>query len=324
MRLFTFQRAQSVDEAVKAQGAFLAGGTSLVDPMKIEVLNPDKVIDITRIGLDKIQEEASGLRIGALATNTDVAEHPLVKQKLPALSEALLSGASPQLRNVATVGGNLLQRTRCAYYRDLGTRCNKREPGSGCDAIDGWTRMHAILGGSEQCIAAHPSDMCVALAALEAVVRVRSATGSDRDLPIAELHLLPGDHPEREFALQPGELITSVFVPATPLAAKSRYIKVRDRQAYAFALASCAAAVEIDGGVVKVARFALGGVGTKPWRVPQAEAMLTGQRADKAAFAKAAARALEGAQPRKHNAFKVELAKRAVVRALSLAAGVAT
>ena len=316
MRLFTFQRAQAVDDAVKAGGAFLAGGTSLVDLMKIEVLNPDKLVDINRLGLTQIEEESNGLRIGALATNTDVAESPLVKEKAPALSEALLSGASPQLRNVATVGGNLLQRTRCAYYRDLGTRCNKREPGAGCDAIEGWTRMHAVLGTSANCIAAHPSDMCVALYALDAVVRT-----SLRDLPVGELHLLPGDHPEREFALQPGELVLSVFVPAAP---RSRYLKVRDRQSYAFALASCAAAVEIDGAVVRRARFALGGVGTKPWRVAEAEAMLAGQPAEKTIFARAASRALEGAQPSRDNKFKVELARRTAVRALSLAAGAAS
>ncbi len=315
MRLFTFQRAKTVDEAVQAQGAYLAGGTSLIDLMKIEVLNPARVVDVTRLPLGKIEALPDGIHLGALATNTDVAEHPEVKNRLPALSQALLSGASPQLRNVATVAGNLLQRTRCAYYRDLGTRCNKREPGAGCDALEGWTRMHAILGGSEQCIAAHPSDMCVALAALEAVVRTNR-----RDLPIADLHLLPGDHPEREIALQPGELILGVFVPATPLAARSRYVKVRDRQAYAFALASCAAALQVENGVVRAARFALGGVGTRPWRVPEAEKLLEGEKPGPAVFTRAAERALQGARTRPDNAFKVELAKRTVVRAFSLAA----
>ncbi len=308
MRPFAFQRALSVDEAVRAQGAFLAGGTSLVDLMKIEVLNPDRVVDITRLPLKEIKAEGDGIRIGALATNTDVAESPLVKERAPVLSEALLSGASPQLRNAATVGGNLLQRTRCAYYRDLAARCNKREPGSGCDAQAGWTRMHAIVGGSEQCIALHPSDMCVALLALDAVVKT-----NERELPVSQLHLLPADHPEREFALHPGELIVSVFVPAAP---KSRYVKVRDRQAFAFALASCAA---ISDG--RRFRFALGGVGTKPWRVREAEELLDNQPPSRELFAKAAARALEGAKTTRDNAFKVELAKRTAVRALSLAAG---
>jgi xanthine dehydrogenase YagS FAD-binding subunit len=320
MRLFTFQRAGTVDEAVRSGGTFLAGGTSLVDLMKLEVLNADRVVDVTRIaGLRTIEIEGQGIRLGALATNSEVAAHPDVQKRLPALSQALLSGASPQLRNVATVGGNLLQRTRCAYYRDLATRCNKREPGAGCDAQEGWTRMHAVLGGSKHCIAAHPSDMCVALAALDARVRLRGPQG-DRELPLTELHLLPGDHPEREFALNPGELITSVFVPATPLAAHSHYVKARDRQSYAFALASCAAALEVQGGVVREARIALGGVATKPWRAPEAEQALLGQRADDAAFRKAAEIALRGAAPKPDNKFKIELAKRCIVRALTEAA----
>ncbi len=260
------------------------------------------------------------LQIGALASNTAVAEHPEVRRRAPGLSEALLSGASPQLRNAATVGGNLLQRTRCAYYRDLATRCNKREPGSGCDALEGWTRMHAILGTSDQCIASHPSDMCVALYALDATVRVRGPDG-ERELAISDLHLLPGAHPEREFSLGPGELITAVRVPLGDLSARSRYLKVRDRQSYAFALTSCAAAVQMEGGVIRSARFALGGVGTKPWRVPEAERSLQGERATRETFARAAEIALQGAKPRRDNAFKVELAKRTAVRALMLSAG---
>ena len=323
MRLFTFQRAADVDGAVRAaaqpEAAFLAGGTSLVDLMKIEVLNPAHLVDVGRLDLSRIEAQPDGLRIGALATNADVAEHPAVKRHLPALSEALLSGASPQLRNAATVGGNLLQRTRCAYYRDLSTACNKRQPGAGCAALDGWTRMHAILGTSDRCIAAHPSDMCVALAALDATVHVRGPAG-ERDVPFGELHLLPGEHPEREFALQPGELITSVFVPTKPLAARSRYVKVRDRMSYAFALASCAAALDLQSGAIRAARIALGGVGTKPWRAPEAEAALTGQRPEPSAFARAAEIALRGARTRRDNAFKVELAKRTVVRALRRAA----
>lgn len=320
MRLFTFQRAGSVAEAIQAGGTFLAGGTSLVDLMKLEVLNADRLVDVGRVQeLRGIVSSQDGIQLGAMATNSEVAMHPDVQKRLPGLSQALLSGASPQIRNAATVAGNLLQRTRCAYYRDLGTRCNKREPGAGCDAQQGWTRMHAILGGSEHCIATHPSDMCVALAALDATVRVRGPQG-ERELPVTELHLLPGDHPEREFALQPGELITSVFVPATPLAAHSRYVKARDRASYAFALASCAGALDVQGGSIKAARIALGGVGTKPWRVPEAEQALAGRKPERAAFRDAAEIALHGAAPRPDNKFKIELAKRCIVRALTEAA----
>jgi len=323
MRLFTFQRATSVEDALTAGSgaAFLAGGTNLVDLMKIEVLNPERVVDVGRLELAKIEVRDRALEIGALASNTAVAEHREVRRAAPGLSEALLSGASPQLRNAATVGGNLLQRTRCAYYRDVGTRCNKREPGSGCDAMEGWTRMHAVLGVSDKCIAAHPSDMCVALYALDAVVRVRGPAG-EREIPIGDLHLLPGDHPDHEFSLRPGELITAVRVPIGALAARSRYVKVRDRQAYAFALASCAAAVQVQGGMVRAARFALGGVGTKPWRVPEAERSMEGQAPTRATFAAAAEIALRGAKPRRDNAFKLELAKRTAVRALMLSAEV--
>jgi xanthine dehydrogenase YagS FAD-binding subunit len=323
MRPFTYQRAGSESEAVQAgavqETAFLAGGTSLVDLMKLEVLQPAHVVDVSRLALTRIATDRDGLRIGALATNAAVAEHEEVRRRFPVLCEALLSGASPQLRNVATVGGNLLQRTRCAYFRDLATACNKRTPGSGCAALSGWTRMHAVLGTSDRCIAAHPSDMCVALAALEAVVRVRGPQG-ERDIPIGAFHLLPGDHPEREFALEPGELITSVFVPATPAAARSRYVKVRDRASYAFALASCAAGLEVRAGSIAAARVALGGVGTKPWRAVEAERALLGQPPTRSTFQRAAETALAGARPQGDNAFKVELAKRTMVRALSLAA----
>ena len=322
MRLFTFQRAANVDDAVAAgaRSAFLAGGTNLVDLMKIEVLNPERVVDLGRLDLRRIEVRDGVLEIGALASNTAVAEHGEVRRLAPGLSEALLSGASPQLRNAATVGGNLLQRTRCAYYRDVGTRCNKRQPGSGCDAMEGWTRMHAVLGTSDRCIAAHPSDMCVALYALDARVRVRGPSG-EREFPVSDLHLLPGDHPEREFALQPGELITSVRLPVTGLAGRSRYVKVRDRQSYAFALASCCAAVQVQGRAIRAARFALGGVGTRPWRAAEAEQSMIGQPARQETYARAAEIALRGARPRRDNAFKVELAKRTAVRALTLSAG---
>jgi xanthine dehydrogenase YagS FAD-binding subunit len=323
MRQIAYQRPGSVDEAMQAaaqpEAAFLAGGTSLVDLMKLEVLNPARVVDVTRLDLSRIEARADGIRLGATATNSAVAVHPEVKRRLPGLSEAVLSGASPQLRNVATVAGNLMQRTRCAYYRDLSTRCNKRNPGAGCDALDGWTRMHAILGGSDRCIALHPSDMCVALAALDATIHVRGPRG-ERDIPFGEFHLLPGDHPEREFALDPGELVTSVFVPATAAAARSRYLKVRDRISYAFALASCAAAVEVANGRIQVARIALGGVGTKPWRAVEAERTLVGEAPRPEAFRRAADVALRDAHPRRDNAFKVELAKRTLVRTLTLSA----
>ena len=322
MRLFSFQRAADVDDAVSAgaRAAFLAGGTNLVDLMKIEVLDPERVVDVSRLDLRRIEVRDGAIEIGALASNTAVAEHGEVRRLAPGLSEALLSGASPQLRNAATVGGNLLQRTRCAYYRDVGTRCNKRQPGSGCDALEGWTRMHAVVGTSDHCIAAHPSDMCVALYALDARVRVRGPAG-EREFPVSELHLLPGDRPDREFSLQPGELITSVRVPLGDLAARSRYVKVRDRQSYAFALASCAAAVLVQGGAIRAARLALGGVGTRPWRVAEAEQSMIGKPAAPETYAHAAEIALRGAKPRRDNAFKVELAKRTAVRALTLSAG---
>jgi xanthine dehydrogenase YagS FAD-binding subunit len=320
---FAFERARDIGGAVKSGSsdgaAFLAGGTTLVDLMKLEVLKPARLIDVSGLDLSRIEVTRRGVRIGALATNTDIAQNPELKQQFPVISEALLAGASPQLRNVATLGGNLLQRTRCAYYRDLATSCNKRNPGSGCAALEGWTRMHAILGTSEHCIAAHPSDLCVALAALEAVIRVEGP-GGKRELPFEQLHLLPGDHPEREFSLKRAELITSVFVPATALAAHSRYVKVRDRQSYAFALASCAAAVELKGNTVNEVRIAIGGVGTRPWRCFDAEKALRGQRVGREAFEHAAELALAGAKTRPDNAFKAPLGRRTVVRALSLAA----
>jgi xanthine dehydrogenase YagS FAD-binding subunit len=323
MRPISYRRAESIEAAIGAgarpETAFLAGGTSLVDLMKLEVLQPAHVVDITRLGLKDIELSTAGLRLQANATNAAVAAHAGVRAHYPAISEALLAGASPQLRNVATVAGNLLQRTRCAYYRDLATACNKRTPGAGCSAREGWTRMHAILGTSEHCIAAHPSDLCVALAALDATVRVQGPEGA-RDLPFAQLHLLPGDTPDREFALAPGELITSVFVPASRAAARSRYLKVRDRQEYAFALTSCAAGLDVADGRIRQARLALGGVGTKPWRCLDSERWLAGKPADAQHFNHAAELALQGARTRPDNAFKIELAKRTLVRALRLSA----
>ena len=319
MQPFVYVHADSQDHAVVAarQGdaRYIAGGTTLVDLMRLEVMRPRAVVDITGLALTAIEDAGGGLRIGALASNTDVAYHPLVTSRFPALSEALLSGASPQLRNMATVGGNLLQRTRCPYFRDGTSPCNKRAPGSGCAALDGFTRSHAVLGTSNHCIATHPSDMCVALVALDAVVHTHGPSG-DRAIPITELHTLPDQHPEIESVLAPGELVTHVELPAMAFATRSRYTKVRDRASFSFALASAAVALDVRGDTVRDARIALGGVATKPWRARNAEQALIGHAATIESFRRAAAVALEGATPHEDNAFKVELARRTIVRAL--------
>jgi xanthine dehydrogenase YagS FAD-binding subunit len=315
------QYVRAADEAAAASalgadGAYLAGGTTLLDLMKLEVLDPPTLVDINPLPLSAVEARADGLYLGAMARNTEVAYAPLVRERYPLLSEALLSGASPQIRNMATVGGNLLQRTRCAYFRDAVTPCNKRKPGSGCPAIEGENRNLAILGVSGSCIASHPSDMCVALTALEAVVLTRGPRG-ERTIPIGELYRDPGDRPDLETTLEHGELITGVRLPVSPFAARSQhYLKVRDRASYAFALVSVAAAVDVQGGVVRAVRLALGGVGVKPWRALTAEAALVGKPPGEAAFRAAAEEALRGATPRPGNAFKVELAKRSIVRAL--------
>jgi len=323
---FKYVRATDVASAVKAAAdpdtQLIAGGTNLVDLMRIEVMRPKTVVDITRLPLASIEQVGDGVRIGALVRNTDLAVHPLIATRYPVLAQALLAGASHQLRNMATVGGNLLQRTRCPYFRDRAWACNKREPGSGCSALDGYTRSHAVLGGSDRCIATNPSDMSVALVALDAVVIAQSATATRR-IPIAELHTIPGAHPEIETVLARGELITHVELPASQFAARSRYLKVRDRASYAFALASAAVALDIRGTSIGDARIALGGVATKPWRALAAERVLAGAPLTADSFRRAAEAALEGATPRPDNAFKVELAKRTIVRALSLAGGVA-
>jgi xanthine dehydrogenase YagS FAD-binding subunit len=309
--------------AAEHGAAFIGGGTCLVDLMKLGVQSPPALVDVTALPrAAAIEETPAGLRIGALARNSDVALHPLVRARYPVLSEALLSGASPQLRNMATVGGNLMQRTRCAYFRDVGVAaCNKRAPGSGCAAQGGWTRMHAVLGGSPHCIAVNPSDMCVALVALDAVVHTQRRQGGPRAIAVAELHTLPGDHPEIETALEPGELITHVTLPPSPFAARSRYVKVRDRASYAFALASAAAALELGPQrSIRAARVALGGVATKPWRSREAEAALVGQTASRATFERAAGLALREARGTGENAFKITLAERTLVRALERAA----
>jgi xanthine dehydrogenase YagS FAD-binding subunit len=329
MNAFEYKRAEqeqaAIDSIVSAKDAkFLAGGTNLIDLMRYGVQSPSRLVDINRVPLDKIEPiPGGGLRLGALARNSDTANHPLVRTHYPLLSQAILSGASPQLRNLATNGGNLLQRTRCQYFMDTGfSRCNKRVPGSGCGAREGVHRRHAIFGASEQCIAVHPSDMAVALAALGASVRVRGQKG-ERTIAIADFHRLPGTTPQIDTNLQPDELILSIDLPASPYAAHYHYLKVRDRASYDFALVSVAAALEMQGGTIRSARLALGGVAHKPWRSEKAEAVLTGKQANAAAFEAAATEALSGAQPLKENAFKVELAKHAIVRALALAGGAA-
>ncbi len=314
--------AEAIREVAAEPGArFIAGGTNLVDLMKYDVERPTRLVDITRIaGLDRIEPlPDGGLRIGALAKNTDIAHDARVSSDYPLLADTILAGASPQLRNAASTGGNLLQRTRCYYFYDTATPCNKREPGSGCPAIGGLNRLHAILGASPSCIATHPSDMCVALAALEATVQVSGPSGP-RAIPIADFHLLPGEHPERDTALDRDEIITSVDLPAPRFARHYTYLKLRDRASYAFALVSVAAALEFDGDRISTARIALGGVAHKPWRDTSAEAMLTGKLPTAPHFALAADRILADARGHEHNAFKIELARRAIVRALQQAA----
>ncbi|WP_181306344.1 xanthine dehydrogenase family protein subunit M [Rufibacter sp. XAAS-G3-1] len=323
MRPFTFTQAPDIATAVQevsSDGAkFIAGGTNLLDLMKIDVMRPSHLVDITQIALDTIEEtEQGGLRLGALAKNADTAYHPLVEARYPLLSHAILAGATAQLRNMATDGGNLLQRTRCYYFYDTHTPCNKREPGSGCSAINGYNRDLAILGTSEHCIATHPSDMAVALAALEATVHVTGKNG-DRAIPFADFHRLPGDTPHLDTNLQPDEIITAIELPAKGFAQHYTYLKLRDRASYAFALVSVAAALDLDGDSIKEARIALGGVAHKPWRVPEAEALLQGQPATRENFRKVAEAYLQGAKGYKDNTFKIELANRAIVRALEQA-----
>lgn len=322
---FQYSRASTVADAVRQMAAspaakFVAGGTNLVDLMKMDVEQPTKLIDISKLPLDKIEETTDGgLRIGALVPNSDLAYHPLIERRYPMLSSALTAGASQQLRNMASVGGNLLQRTRCAYFYDVATPCNKRDPGSGCSAITGLNRMHAIFGTSEACIAVHPSDMCVALAALEAKVHVTGPIG-ERVVPFAEFHRLPGDTPQRETNLDADELVTSVELPPRGFAKNYTYLKIRDRLSYAFALVSVAVGLEIKGETIGDARLALGGVAHKPWRNMHAEAALRGHPATEATFASAADLVVSEAKGFGHNTFKIGLARRAIVRALLQAA----
>ncbi|KFE56700.1 FAD binding domain-containing protein [Pseudomonas syringae] len=323
MNPFTYSRPTNVSEAVNLSGAatrFIAGGTNLLDLMKENLTRPEHLIDITGLPLNEVSETAEGgLMIGALVSNADLAWHPLIEQRYPLLSQAVLAGASPQLRNMASTGGNLLQRTRCYYFYDSTVPCNKREPGSGCPARDGLNRIHAILGASDECVATHPSDMCVALAALEAVVHVEGRAGQRR-IEFADFHRLPGDAPQRDNQLADDELITAVELPPPGFAGQGNYLKIRDRASYAFALISVAAALDLDGDVIRGARLALGGVAHKPWRDKAAEQLLIGKPVSRDSFAAAADALLADAQPLEHNAFKVKLARRAIIRALSDAA----
>jgi xanthine dehydrogenase YagS FAD-binding subunit len=321
MRPYSYVRARDVGGAVAAlaeapDAAFLAGGTNLVDLMKLEVMTPGVLVDVRRLTSESIEElPDGGVRIGAAVTNSELAADRTIRSRYPMLSQALLSGASGQLRNLATTGGNLLQRTRCVYFYDTTTPCNKREPGSGCSAIEGHNKNHAILGASEHCVATHPSDMAVAMVAMDAFVNVQGPDG-DRRIPIEELHLLPGDEPRRDTTLEHGELITSVDLPPLDFLSNSKYRKVRERASYAFALVSVAAALDVEDGVVRDVRVALGGVAHKPWRATKAEEALRGEPANEANFRAAADIELEDAEPLRDNAFKIPLARNVITRTL--------
>jgi len=324
MRAFKYTRADSVNEATETAGQksnskYLAGGTNLLDLMKGDIERPDVLIDVNRLGMDEIREVDQEIILGAGVDNTTTANHPLVKENFPLLSQAILSGASQQIRNMASNGGNLNQRTRCAYFYDTAMPCNKRQPGTGCGARGGLNRMHAIFGWSEKCVAVHPSDMCVALAALDASVQVVDPQGEIRIIPFTQYHRLPGDQPEKDNTLQPGELVKAIAVPKNRMADHSYYLKVRDRASYAFALVSVAAGLELDGKTIKKARLALGGVAHKPWRAAQAEEYLVGKQATDEVFGLAAEAALSSARPLEHNEFKVNLGTRAIVRSLQKA-----
>ena len=319
---FRYERGRDVASVVASaardpSAEFLAGGTDMLQLLKDDIRHPSRLIDVTRLpDLDRIDAGPKGLRLGALVKMSDAADDPHVRANYPVIAEALLASASPQLRNMATIGGNLLQRTRCVYFRDHGTACNKREPGSGCAAINGENRLHAVLGCGAHCIATHPSDLAVALVVLEAVV-VTERAGGGRRIAIDDFFLLPGDTPQRETVLDPGELIVAVEIPALACAWRSHYRKVRDRASFEFALSSAAVAVDIEDGAVRDARIALGGVATKPWRAHEAERALIGQPLSEATFERAADQALAGAQPAAQNGFKIPLAQRTLVRALS-------
>lgn len=326
MRPFRYTQANDAGAAVRtvvanANSQFLAGGTNLIDLMKEDVARPVELVDITRLTLTQIRTVAGSgnLSLGALAKNADTANHPLVRQNYPLLTQAILAGASGQIRNMATNGGNLNQRTRCPYFYDTAMPCNKREPNSGCGALESINRNHALFGWSKECVATHPSDMAVAVAALDAIVHVQKADGTQRRILFADYHRLPGDNPERDNTLTHGELITAIELPKNNFADKSYYLKVRDRSSYAFALVSIAAALETDGNQIKQVRLAMGGVAHKPWRALEAEKFLTGKAATEANFKSAADAEMKNAKPLEHNKFKVELGRRAIVRALTQA-----
>lgn len=326
MRPFKYSATSDVKAATQmlmanASAKFLAGGTNILDLMKEDVERPNELIDITRLKLTEVKNiligtNSGGVSIGGLGNNSATANHPIIRQYYPLLTQAILAGASQQIRNMATNGGNLNQRTRCPYFYEVAMPCNKREPGTGCGALEGINRMHAIFGWSDKCVAVHPSDMCIALAALDAVVKVRGANGQERSIPFTEYHRLPGDMPEKDNTLNAGELITSIEIPKNNFAAKSYYLKVRDRASYAFALISVAAALETTGTTIKAVRIAMGGVAHKPWRAMEAEKFLTGKEATEMNFAQAAEMELKAAKPLEHNKFKIELGKRGMVRAL--------
>ncbi|GAB3259176.1 FAD binding domain-containing protein [Arthrobacter pigmenti] len=326
---FEYKRAEDTDSAVatvtgQPAARFLAGGTNLVDHMKLGIAEPELLVDVSRLPLDEVLElDDGGVRIGATVRNSDLAAHPVIRQRYPVLAEALLAGASGQLRNMATTGGNLLQRTRCVYFQDVTMPCNKREPGTGCSALEGYTRYHAILGASDDCVAVHPSDMAVAMAALDATVVVLGQDG-ERRIPLTEFHRLPGSEPQRDTVLEHGELITAVDLPAQSAGHRSAYRKVRDRASYAFALVSVAAVVEMDdGGSITEARIALGGVAHKPWRATRAEEMLRGADASGKNFRRAAEAELKAARPLEDNAFKIPMAQNTIVAVLRDLTGVA-
>ncbi len=325
MEPFKFIRASDPRGAISSMAGngakIIAGGTNIVDLMKLNIERPAQLVDINGLKMQSVETLPNGtVRIGALVKNSDLAYHPVIMKNFPVLSEALLSGASPQLRNMATVGGNLLQRTRCPYFYDTAAACNKRVPGSGCSAIEGYNRNNAVLGTSAHCIATHPSDMCVAMAALGAIIPVQGPSGS-REIPFGDFHLLPGQTPQYETTLKHNELITSVDIPAIPYATHSHYLKVRDRASYEFALASAAVILNVNNGRIQDARIALGGVGTKPWRSKLAEKVLSGAVANEQTYRTAAEAALSEAKPYKHNGFKIELAKRTLVQALTTVGG---
>ena len=330
MRPFEYVRVADAASGAAAVAAvpgakFLAGGSNLVDLMKEDVERPTRLVDIRQLPLRQIQRTRAGLSLGALATNTETANHPLIRENYPLLTQAIVAGASGQLRNMATNGGNLMQRTRCNYFYDTATPCNKREPGTGCGAREGLNKIHAVLGWSESCVATYPGDMANALYALDASVRVRGTDGRERLIPIADFHRLPGDTPQRDNNLEHGELILAIELPvsAGEFARNSHYLKVRDRTSYAFAMVAVAAALQLDGGTIRQARVVLGSVAHKPWRSVEAEAALVGRRANEDTFRQAAQAALSGARSLAHNAYKVELGQRSVVRALMRAAQLA-